>query len=117
MPSRVSLSAALGLFGPAEAWSVPARFSPAERGLLEPAARLVLALFSPQGAQQPATLAVGALATLAAGTPDAKMWNDRLDELVRWSEEAGESNPAATFTRVPGAIRILRSGLPRWPAP
>ncbi|HVR01983.1 MAG TPA: hypothetical protein VMT47_07620, partial [Polyangia bacterium] len=29
---------ALGLFDPAEAWSVPARFSRAERALLEPAA-------------------------------------------------------------------------------
>ena len=108
---------ALGLFDPAEAWSVPARFSRAERALLEPAARLVLALFSPQGAQQPATLAVAALATLAAGTPDAKMWNDRLDELVRWSEEAGESTESATFRRVPGAVEILEGVLPDWPAP
>src|SRR5882672_6796872 len=82
---------ALGLFDPAETWSVPAGLSPAEHALLEPAARFVLSIFSPQGAQQPVTLAVAALTTLAAGTPDARAWSDRLDELVRWSEETGET--------------------------
>src|SRR5262249_60557609 len=57
---------ALGLYSPRELWAVPPRVSPAERALLEPAVKLVLAIFSPQGQQQPVTLATAALATLAA---------------------------------------------------
>jgi tetratricopeptide (TPR) repeat protein len=112
-----SLRDALGLFDPAEAWSVPTGFSPAERALLDPAARLVLAIFSPQGAQQPVTLATAVLATLATGTPDAPEWNQRLDEIVRWSEESGENTESATFRRVPGAVETLEAVLADWPAP
>jgi tetratricopeptide (TPR) repeat protein len=106
-----SLRDALGLYEPAELWASPPRVSPAERALLEPAARLVLAFYSPQGAQQPVTLATAALATLAAGTPDAREWDGRLDEIVRWSDEAGESAESATFRRVPGAIETLEAVL------
>jgi tetratricopeptide (TPR) repeat protein len=108
---------ALGLFSPKELWSVPARVSPVERAMLEPAARLVLAIFSPQGQQQPVTLATAALATLAAGTPSAAEWTARLDEIVRWSEESGESAESATFRRVPGAIDTLEAVLTDLPAP
>jgi tetratricopeptide (TPR) repeat protein len=108
---------ALGLYSPRELWAVPPRVTPAERALLEPAARLVLAIYSPQGQQQPVTLATAALATLAAGTPDAAEWNARLDEIVRWSDESGESAESATFRRVPGAIDTLESVLSDFPAP
>jgi tetratricopeptide (TPR) repeat protein len=108
---------ALGLFDPPELWSSPLGVSPAERAMLEPAARLVLALFSPQGAQQPVTLAAAVLATLTAGTPDAREWNGRLDELVSWANESGESTESANFRRVPGAIDILEAVLADFPAP
>jgi tetratricopeptide (TPR) repeat protein len=108
---------ALGLFEPAELWSTPPRLSPAERGMLEPAARLVLALFSPQGQQQPVALATAALATLEAGTPRAAEWTSRLDEIVRWSDESGESAESASFRRVPGAVETLEGVLGDLPAP
>jgi tetratricopeptide (TPR) repeat protein len=108
---------ALGLFSPKELWSVPPRVSPTERALLEPTARLVLAIFSPQGQQQPVTLATAALATLAAGTPAAGEWTSRLDEVVRWSDESGESAESATFRRVPGAVDTLEAVLGDLPAP
>ena len=108
---------AVGLYEPAELWSVPARISPAERALLEPAARLVLALFSPQGQQQPVALATATLATLGAGTPAAAEWTGRLDEIVRWSEEAGENTESASLRRVPGAIETLEGVLSDLPAP
>jgi tetratricopeptide (TPR) repeat protein len=108
---------ALGLFEPAELWGAPPHVSPAERGLLEPAANLVLAIFSPQGQQQPVALATAALATLAAGTPGAGEWNGRLDEIVRWSDESGENTESATFKRVPGAVETLEGVLSDLPAP
>jgi tetratricopeptide (TPR) repeat protein len=108
---------ALGLFEPDELWSVPARISPAERALLDPSARLVLALFSPQGQQQPVALATAALATLEAGMPGATEWTAHLDEIVRWSDESGESTESATFRRVPGAVETLEAVLSDLPAP
>jgi tetratricopeptide (TPR) repeat protein len=108
---------ALGLYEPAELWSVPPNVSPAERALLEPAARLVLALYSPQGQQQPVALATAALATLGAGTPAAAEWTGRLDELVRWSDESGENTESASFRRVPGAVETLEGVLSDLPAP
>jgi tetratricopeptide (TPR) repeat protein len=108
---------ALGLYDPTETWNVPPRLSPAERALLEPAAKLVVAIFSPQGAQQPVTLATAVLATLAAGTPEAGAWNERLDELVRWTDEAGANAESATFRRIPGALETLEAVLADWPTP
>jgi len=106
---------ALGLFDGGEAAGAPATLTPAERALLEPAARLVVAIFSPQGADQQATLATAVLATLDAGGPEAKDWQDRLDQLVTWTDEA--SNAAdASFKRAPGAIEALEAALADWPA-
>jgi tetratricopeptide (TPR) repeat protein len=117
-PERVldSFRDALALYEPGELWHTPVAVSPTERGLLEPAARLVLALYSPQGQQQPVALATAALATLAGGTPAEAEWSGRLDELVRWSEESGESTESATFKRVPGAIETLEAVLVDLPA-
>jgi tetratricopeptide (TPR) repeat protein len=108
---------ALGLFDPAEMWSTPPTFTPTERGLLAPAARLVIAIESPQGADQPVTLATAVLATLAAGTPEAREFETRLDELVRWTDEAGATAESASFKRVPGAVDSLEAALADWPAP
>ena len=98
-------------------WSTPPSFTPAERALLAPAARLVIAIESPQGADQPVTLATAVLATLAAGTPEAREFETRLDELVRWTDEAGATAESASFKRVPGAIDSLEAALADWPAP
>jgi tetratricopeptide (TPR) repeat protein len=108
---------ALGLYDPVDLWPVPPHIEPAERALLEPAAKLVLALFSPRGAQQPVTLANAALATLTVGTPEARDWNAQLDEIERWSEESGQSAESASFRRVPGAVEILEAVLVDLPAP
>ena len=107
---------ALGLFEGAEAAGAPLTLSPAERALLEPAARIIVAIFSPQGADQQVTLATAVLATLDAAGPEGREWNDRLDQLVQWTDEA--SNAAdASFKRAPGAIEALESALADWPAP
>jgi tetratricopeptide (TPR) repeat protein len=108
---------AIGLYEPSELWSSPPHISPTERALLEPAARLVLAIFSPRGAQQPVALATAVLATLAPNEAEAREWQARLDEIVRWSEESGESTESTTMRRVPGAIDVLESTLTDFPAP
>jgi tetratricopeptide (TPR) repeat protein len=107
---------ALGLFEPAEYSSVPPRFSPTEHGLLGPAARLVVAVFSPRGADQQVTLATAVLATLEAGTPGGREWTERLDQLVHWTDEAGSASESG-FRRAPGAIEALEAALGDWPAP
>src|SRR6185295_7615415 len=55
----------LGLYDPVELWTSDPRtkISPAEQDLLGRAARLVLALFSPRGADTQVALAVAALST------------------------------------------------------
>jgi tetratricopeptide (TPR) repeat protein len=103
---------ALGLFDASE---LP-RITPAERALIVPAAKLVVAVFSPRGADQQVTLATAVLATLLAGSPEGREWNDRFGELVRWTAEAG-SNSDAGLRRAPGAIEALEGALADWPAP
>jgi tetratricopeptide (TPR) repeat protein len=103
---------ALGLFDAAEL----SRLTPAERNLVMPAARFVVAVFSPRGADQQVTLATAVLATLAAGTPEGREWNDRLSELVRWTDEAGNATEPG-LRRAPGAVEALEAALGDWPAP
>jgi tetratricopeptide (TPR) repeat protein len=103
---------ALGLFDAGEL----RRLTPAEKALVAPAARFVVAVFSPRGADQQVTLAVAVLATLNEGTPEGREWDDRLAELVRWTDEAG-SNSDAGLRRAPGAIDALEAALVDWPAP
>jgi tetratricopeptide (TPR) repeat protein len=106
---------ALDLYEGGEAAGAPATLSTTERTLLDGAARLVVAIFSPQGADQQVTLATAVLATLEAGGAEATEWNDRLDQIVKWTDEA--SNAAdASFKRAPGAIEALESALGDWPA-
>ena len=75
---------ALGLFDPSELWASPARVTPEEARLLRPAAELVVALYSPRGGDQQAVLALAALTTIA---PAEHEWQERLDQVVHWSDE------------------------------
>jgi tetratricopeptide (TPR) repeat protein len=105
---------ALGLFDPAELWATPARVTPEESRLLRPAADLVLALFSPRGGDQQAVLALAAQATLAPREPE---WAQRLDQVVRWTDEAGAFDEGSGMHRGGTAIDALESALGDWPAP
>src|SRR5262245_45401374 len=65
---------ALGLYEPSELWTTPPQVTAAEQALLQPAARLVIAVFSPRGADQQVTLAAATMATL---DPGSREWTDR----------------------------------------
>ncbi len=107
---------ALGLFDPAELWTTPARLSPEEMRLVEPAAELTLALFSPRGGDQQAILALSALVTLAPGD---HQWTDRLDQVVHWTEEenAFDETSGGGMHRGGSAIDVFETAIGDWPAP
>jgi tetratricopeptide (TPR) repeat protein len=105
---------ALGLYDPAELWSSPPQISPRERALLDAAARLVAAVFSPRGADQQVALATAALATLNGGTTE---WSAELDQVVRWTDEASSVSEGNGFRRATSAVDVLESTLGDWPAP
>ncbi len=107
---------ALGLFDPAELANAATAISPAERALLVPAARLVVSVYSPRGADQQVALASAVLATLASGTPDGREWSDRLDQLIRFSDEAARASDSG-FRRPAGAVEALEAAVNDWPAP
>src|SRR5688572_17245636 len=96
---------ALSLYDPAEIWAQPPRITAEEKALLIPAAQLVVAVFSPRGADQQVTLALAALATLA---PEAREWQDRLDQVVRWTDEASAYSERG-IRRNTSALDMLRS--------
>jgi tetratricopeptide (TPR) repeat protein len=104
---------ALGLYDPAELWTTPPRLDAGEAGLLRPAAELVLALFSPRGGDQQVTLALAALATLA---PAEREWPERLDQVVRWTEEASAFDEGSGMHKAQSAIDSLESAIGDWPA-
>ncbi len=104
---------ALSLYDPAELWSAPPRIPEAEQRLLRPAAELVVSVFSPRGGAEQVALALAALTTMA---PEVRDWRDRLDQVVRWTEEAnslGDRGPR----RSSSAIDVLEGSLGDWPAP
>ena len=105
---------ALGLFDPGELWASPARVTPEEARLLRPAAELVIALYSPRGGDQQAVLALAALATIA---PSEHEWQERLGEVVHWSEEESNFDEGGGMHRGGSAIDALESALGDWPAP
>jgi tetratricopeptide (TPR) repeat protein len=106
---------ALGLFDPVEIWTTPARVTPEEMRLLRPAAELIVGLFSPRGGDQQAVLALAALATLAPGEHE---WQERLDQVVGWSdEESNFDEGGGGMHRAGSAIDALESALSDWPAP
>jgi tetratricopeptide (TPR) repeat protein len=107
---------ALGLFDPSEIANAAAAISPSERALLDSVAHLVVAVYSPRGADQQVALASAVLATLAGGTPDGREWNERLDQLIRWSDEAARNSDSG-FRRPPGAVEALEAAANDWPAP
>jgi len=104
---------ALSLYDPAELWSSPPRIPEAEQRLLRPAAELVVSVFSPRGGAEQVALALAALTTMA---PEVRDWRDRLDQVVRWTEEAnslGDRGPRKSNS----AIDVLEGALGDWPAP
>jgi tetratricopeptide (TPR) repeat protein len=107
---------ALSLFEPSELWAPDPRskMTPVELGLLDRAARLVLALFSPRGADNQVALA---LATMATIDPTAREWPERLAELVHWSDEVGAAGDLNGFRRPSSSTDVLESALGDWPAP
>jgi tetratricopeptide (TPR) repeat protein len=107
---------ALGLYDPAEISTTPARVSSEEAHLLRPTAELVLGLFSPRGGDQQVTLALAALATLAPDEREGRQWNDRLDQVVRWTDEENAFEGVGMHKPSSG-IDALESALGDWPAP
>jgi len=108
---------ALGLYDPGELWGdggKPVAFAPTDRDLLGRAARLVLAIYSPRGADGQVALALGALATVE---PAAAEWPERLEQLIRWSEEASTAVEGGVFRRAASAVDVLENTLGDWPAP
>ncbi|MEA2698860.1 MAG: hypothetical protein QOI66_3131 [Myxococcales bacterium] len=105
---------ALALYDPAEIWNAGKSIPQAERDLLGRTARLVVALFSPRGADGQVVLALGTLATLE---PGVREWSDRLDQLIKWSEEASASPETANGHRPTSAVDTLEAALGDWPAP
>jgi tetratricopeptide (TPR) repeat protein len=109
-----SFREALALFEPNELWSTPAHLTDAERKLVAPTAELVVALFSPRGADQQVALGAAVLATLDPASHD---WPARLDQVIRWTEEASMVSEAGNFRRATSAVDVLESTLADWPAP
>jgi tetratricopeptide (TPR) repeat protein len=104
---------ALSLYDPIELWSQPPKISPEEQKLLRPAAELVVAAFSPRGADQQVVLALAALSTMA---PDVRDTRDRLDQVLRWTDEAGMASERS-LRRGTSAVDALEGALSDWPAP
>jgi hypothetical protein len=104
---------ALALYDPAELWSVPPRIPDADQRMLRPAAELVVNLFSPRGGAEQVALALAALNTMS---PEVADWRDRLDQVVRWTDEANalsERGPRKSTS----AVDVLEGALGDWPAP
>jgi tetratricopeptide (TPR) repeat protein len=105
---------ALGLYDPAEISGAAPLVSPEESRLLRPTAELVLGLFSPRGGGQQVTLALAALATLA---PDPREgWNDRLDQVIHWTDEESAFDEGGGMHKASDAIDALESALGDWPS-
>jgi tetratricopeptide (TPR) repeat protein len=107
---------ALALYEPSELWAPDprAKISAAEQDLLGRTAKLVLAVFSPRGADNQVALA---LATLATIDPTAHDWPERLAELIHWTEEAGNAGDASGFRRPTSSAEILETSFGDWPSP
>jgi tetratricopeptide (TPR) repeat protein len=105
---------ALGLFDPSEIWASPPRMTATETALIRPTAEMVLALFSPRGGDQQAVLALATLATL---DPAQAQWSERLDQVVRWTEEESAFDEGSGPHRNTSAADALESALGDWPAP
>jgi tetratricopeptide (TPR) repeat protein len=107
---------ALGLYDPTEISGASPRVTAQEAGLLRPAAELVLGLYSPRGGDQPVTLALAALATLAPDERQRREWSDRLDQVVGWTDEESTFDEGGMHKASSG-IEALEGALADWPAP
>jgi tetratricopeptide (TPR) repeat protein len=106
---------ALGLYDPSELWASPPAITAEEAALLKPTATMVIALYSPRGGDQQATLALAALATLAPADEAVKA---RLDQVVRWTDEEGAFDEnGGGMRKASSAVVALESALADWPAP
>ncbi len=105
---------ALGLYDPSELWSQPARISADEARLLRPAAEMVESIFAPRGGDQQVALALATLATLS---PDDRETQARLDQVLRWTDEASLYGDRNALRRSSSAVDVLESALGDWPAP
>jgi tetratricopeptide (TPR) repeat protein len=105
---------AVGLYEPAELWASPAKVTAVEQAMLKPAAELVVALFSPRGADVQVALASSVLLTLDPASRDA---SERLDQVVSWSEEASTASDSGAFRRTTSAVDVLEATASDWPAP
>jgi tetratricopeptide (TPR) repeat protein len=107
---------ALALFDPSELWAADprAKITPVEQDLLGRTAKLVVAVYSPRGADTQVALALAVLATI---DPTSKEWPDRLSELIRWTDEAGATGDGSGFRRPTTSADILESAFSDWPSP
>lgn len=110
---------ALALYDPSELWASPAAVTPAEAALIRPVAELVAALFSPRGADQQVALSSAVMVTLVPESdPAAADWKNRLDQVIRWTEEASSAaEGGGSFRRATSAVDVLEGTLNDWPAP
>jgi tetratricopeptide (TPR) repeat protein len=108
---------ALGLYDPTEISGAAPQVTSEDARLLRSAAELVLDLFSPRGGGQQVTLALAALATLAPPTPEGRQWNERLDQVIHWTDEESAFDEGGSMHKASNAIDALESALGDWPAP
>jgi len=105
---------ALALYDPAELWSQPPRIAPDELRLLVPAAELIVAVFSPRGGDEQVTLALAALASLV---PQNRDYDQRLGQVLGWTEEASLQGERGGLRHNASAVDALEEALGDWPAP
>jgi hypothetical protein len=107
---------ALDLFPPSGLWVAGGpRLSDPERQLLQKAAKLILAAYSPRGNELPVATALFVLQSVDGANRE---WASRLDQLFSWLDSAaqlGGGQPGPR--RLASASEILESTAAVWPAP
>ena len=107
---------ALDLFPPSGLWAAGGpRLSDPERQLLQKAAKLILAAYSPRGNELPVATALFVLQSVDGANRE---WASRLDQLFSWLDSAaqlGGGQPGPR--RLASTSEILESTAAVWPAP
>ena len=75
---------------------------------------MVATVFAPRGGDQQVALALATLATLS---PEDRQTQARLDEVLRWTDEASLYGDRNALHRSSSAVDVLESALGDWPAP